>query len=378
MAPLTPVRETDCSGALRERAIEVANHHLEAGLETPVLLVGLRSDGREFLLFLDHCFPDDPLSRRQFIAFILGREDVIAYAYASRYADIAEGTSVRLHVVAWSRQRVTLTYCGLLDAGTGARTWCPTETHDFRGVNVRHPDVPQPDAHQIDDVARLAEYEAAWTSLLSDGTRCFWRWNVGRQQPGFPFPTAFAGRSIVDFVDHERSRPGLGFQAHYTIVDDEVVDLYAYGGKCAPVQRADQGEDDLLAGELARACAAMLLVKSRTLRRQAELVATGTMAAALPGGRPIRYARFRLESAGSTKVSFVVLARYRDLFLKLRLTTLEAADVDRRAERAAAWLASYLGWLDASSTARAQLAAGGGRSTALRRHPRPAENSWVP
>jgi hypothetical protein len=214
--------------------------------------------------------------------------------------------------------------------------------------------VPLPDAQEIEDIARLGDYEAAWTSLRSDGTRCFWRWNLGRQQPGFPFPTAFAGRSIVRFFDHETVEPGLGFQASYAIVDEQTLDLYAYHGARDSARSFDREEDDRLAEELARASDAMLVLKSRVLNRDAELVATGTLAAAFPGGHPIRCARFRLASAGRAAVSFVMLARFRGLFLKLRLTLPECEDVDLRAEQAAGWLAAYVVRLESDSAARAQ------------------------
>jgi hypothetical protein len=351
MATPTDVREADCGDALRERAIDVANHHLAANLDTPVLLVGLRADGREFLLFLDHCFPGDPSRRRQFIAFILDREDAIAYAYASRYAGLALDASDRLHVVAWSRRRVTLTYYEMRGGAAGARRWQSTETHDFDAVDDLHVYAPVPDAHEIDDAARLADYEAAWRSLHGDGTRCFWRWNVGRQQPGFPFPTAFAGRSIVGFLDHERRRPGLGFQASYAVVDDEVLDLYACGTRRAPVRCGDRADDELLAAELAQACDAILRLGSGSWRRRAELVLTGRMTAAAPGGQPFRLARFHVELAGRANASFVVQAQYRGASIRMRLTAPEEADVDQRAERAATWLAGYLARIDAADEA---------------------------
>ena len=348
-------REGDCGDAVRDRAADVANHHLAADLDTPVLLVGLRADGREFLLFLDHCFPGDLLRRRRFIAFILGREDVIAYAYASRYADLVGDASDRLHIVAWSRQRVTLTYYELRRSASGALTWTPTEAHEFAGIGAVHAtDVALPDADEMDDAAQFAEYEAAWRSLHDDGTRCFWRWNVGRQQPGFPFPTAFAGRSIVGFAARETRRTGRGFQASYAVVDSEVLDLYAYASPAADAPRAAPDDEALLGTALERACDAIRLVNSRTWRRRAQLMHTGTMTVASPCGRPFRFGRFRLESADLASVSYVVLARYRGTYVEMRLTVPEESDADRRADRAAAWLASYLGGLEPASRVPSQ------------------------
>lgn len=338
--------EADCGDCLRQRAVEAANHHLEAGLDTPVLLVALRADGREFMLFLDRCYPDDAARRREFISFILGQDRVIAYAYASRVAGIDERQPACLHVVAQSRARVTLSYYQLA-RGTGSLAWQQCETHGFRGDDAWLPRVRLPHVAEIDDVSRLAEYEAHWTALRNDGTRCFWRWNVGCQQPGFPFPSTFAGRSIVGFVEFEASRPGSGYQASYAVVDDEVLDLYVYAGE----HPRGESDDESLARELDRAGAALLRVRSGTLRRQAERVATGTLAVALPAGEGFRYSRFRVTSAGTTRVSFLVLARFRGLFVKLRLTTAEAEDAGHRIEQAAAWLASYLGWLDSGSLA---------------------------
>lgn len=338
--------DTDCGDALRQRAVDAANHHLEAGLATPVLLVGLRADGREFMLFLDHCYPEDPARRREFISFILGRDGVIAYAYACCVAGIDAQQPDRLHVVAQSRAKLTLSYYRLAQ-GAGNGAWQRCETHDFRAGDAWLPHVPLPHVAAIDDVSRLAEYASHWTSLRNDGTRCFWRWNVGCQQPGFPFPSTFAGRSIVGFADLEASRPGSGYRASYAIVDDEILDLCAYAG----ARTRDRSDDDLVAAELARAGDTLLRVRSKALRRQIERVANGVLAAALPAAGRFRFSRFRVESAGSVRVSFLVLARFRALYLQLRLTTADAEGADHRLEQAAAWLASYLGWLDSGAMA---------------------------
>lgn len=338
--------ESDCGDALRQRAVDAANHRLEAGLPTPVLLVGLRADGREFMLFLDHFYADDSARRREFISFILGQEGAIAYAYACCIAGVDAQQPDRLHVVAQSRAKVTLSYYQLAQ-GVGNGAWQRCETHDFRAGDAWLPHVRLPHVAAIDDVSRLAEYEAHWNALRNDGTRCFWRWNVGCQQPGFPFPTTFAGRSIVGFADLEASRPGSGYQASYAIVDDEILDLRAYAGA-----RTREGSDDeLLAAELARAGDTLLRVRSRTLRRQVERVADGVLAAALSAAGRFRFSRFCVESAGSVRVSFLVLARFRGLFLQLRLTTADAEGADHRLEQAAAWLASYLGRLDVGAMA---------------------------
>lgn len=340
----SPIR--DCSDVLEWRVVRVANNMLKGNDGMVALLAGLRADGREFLFLLGTCHPDDHVRRREFAAHVLAKEGVIAYAHAAYCSTAGDEASVQLHVVAESTSKGTLARYEIDGGGQETPRWKRLDTYDYVASDYWHPYARLPEACEIDDGARAAEYEAEWRTLRDDDTRCVWGWNVECQLPGFPFPTSFAGRPITSFLDYETTNAGLGYGAKYETVGDETLDLYAYSGGLPSHPMSDQDCERFLDDEFASAWAAIDEVRTRSPDGTADVVQTGTISFDLRGVRPMRIAQCRIGSDGGESDSFLIVAVFRNLFVKVRYSVPRCVDAFDRAREIAGWLAGYLSWLE--------------------------------
>ncbi len=339
----------DCSDALAARVLQAANWVLRETGRLVSVLGGLRPDGRAFLVLLGGLYGDDHVRRREFVAHVLTVEGAVAYAHASYFSqDDSEG-AVRMNVVAESKKKSTLYEYERDAMAPEARGWKQIEAFDLGESDHWHPYAGLPEGCEIEDAARAAEYDAQWQSLRGDETRCFWGWDVDCQVPGFPFPTAFAGRPLEQLFDHESFNIGLGYGAKYAVEGDESLDLYAYKRGLQGAEAPDDSIQDALEREFGDVCSAVYEVRGSSPATTVDLVEQGTLSFGACGAPPMTIAQFRLSSDEGDIDSFLALTVFRGLFIKIRLSMPHGVDGFDRAKAICGWLASYLGSLESYS-----------------------------
>jgi hypothetical protein len=313
------------------------------------VLGGLRPDGRAFLVFLGGLYVDDHVRRREFVAHVLTTEGAVAYAHASYFSGVGGEGTIRMHVVAESKKKSTLIEFELDSTEPKTRAWKQVEVVDLVAADHWHPYAGLPEQCEIEDATRAAEYDVRWQSLHSDETRCFWGWEVGCQVPGFPFPTAIAGRRLERLFDYEDVQPGLGYAAKYAGAANDSLDLYAYKGGLPDDALSDDARREALEREFGVACAAVDELRGTSPATAVDLIERGTFSYDSPGMPPMAISQFRLSAQGGEIDSFLALTIFRGLFIKLRLSMPSSIDAFDRAKEVCGSLASYLSHLESFS-----------------------------
>lgn len=339
----------DCCDLLAARVVQVANLAIrELGQMTSVL-GGLRPDGRLFMVFLGGLYVDDHVRRREFVAHVLAAEGVVAYAHASYFSVVSGEGTIRMHVVAESKTKSTLIEFELDSTETEARAWKQVQVVDLVVADHWHPYARLPEQCEIKDATRASEYDARWQSLRSDEARCLWGWEVGCQVPGFPFPTAIAGRRLERLFEYEDVQPGLGYSARYAGAANDRLDLYAYKRGLPDGALSDEARWEALEREFGAACAAVDELRRTSPATAVDLIEYGTLSYDSRNSPSMALARFKLSDQGGEIDSFLALTVFRGLFIKLRLSMPSSIDAFDRAKEVCGSLASYLSHLESFS-----------------------------